>query len=52
VPLSPLLFILFISDIKDCINIDNLTQIDLQQQSVLMLLFADDIALFKTNPDT
>ena len=51
-PLSPLLFILFINDIKDCINIDKLTESDLQLLSVFMLLFADDIALFTTNPET
>ena len=51
-PLSPLLLILFINDIKDCINIDNLTESDLQLLYVFMLLFADDIALFTTNPET
>ena len=51
-PLSPLLFILFINDIKDCINIDKLTESDLQLLSIFMLLFADDIALFTTNPET
>jgi hypothetical protein len=49
-PLSPLLFILFLNDIKDCIDIDNLTNNDLELLSVFMLLFADDIVLFTTNP--
>ena len=47
-----MLFILFINDIKDCINIDKLTESDLQLLSVFMLLFADDITLFTTNPET
>jgi hypothetical protein len=48
-PLSPLLFILFINDIKDCIDVNNLTEGDLNYLSVYMLLFADDIALFSTD---
>jgi hypothetical protein len=49
-PLSPLLFILFINDIKDCINVQNLSNADLHLLSVFMLIFADDIVLFTTNP--
>ena len=51
-PLSPLLFILFINDIKESVDFENLTQNDLHILSVFMLLFADDIALFTTSPDS
>ena len=51
-PLSPLLFILFINDIKNCIDFENLTEKDLNLLSVFMLLFADDIAIFTTSPDS
>ena len=49
-PLSPLLFILFINDVTEIIEYNNLTQNDLDILSVFMLLFADDIALFTTDP--
>ena len=49
-PLSPLLFILFVNDISHNINFNNLTDSDIEQLSLYMLLFADDIALFTTNP--
>jgi len=48
-PLSPLLFILFINDVNDCIHNNNLTENDL---SIYMLLFADDFALFTTKPES
>ena len=51
-PLSPLLFILFINDVNDCIDNNNLTENDLRLLSIYMLLFADDIALFTTNPNS
>ena len=51
-PLSPLLFILFINDVKDCIDNNNLTENDMRLLSIYMLLFADDIALFTTNPES
>ena len=49
-PLSPLLFILFINDVKDNIDLLNMTESDINLLSIFMLLFADDIALFTTNP--
>ena len=51
-PLSPLLFILFINDIKESVDFEHLTQKDLYLLSVFILLFADDIALFTTSPDS
>ena len=47
---SPLLFILFINDIKDCLNFPNRTENDLRLLSVFILLFAD--ALFTTDPES
>ena len=38
--ISPLLFILFMNDIKDCLNFQNLTENDLRILSVFILLFA------------
>lgn len=49
-PLSPLLFILFINDVKDSVDFHNLTESDIDTLSIFMLLFADDIALFTTDP--
>jgi len=49
-PLSPILFILFINDINACLDLHNLTEYDLNYLSMFMLLFADDIALFTTDP--
>ena len=51
-PLSPLLFILFINDVKETFDFQNLTERDLNLLSVFMLLFADDIAIFTTNPES
>ena len=49
-PLSPLLFILFINDVQDNINVNNLSEYDINQLCIFLLLFADDIVLFTTNP--
>ena len=49
-PLSPLLFILFVNDVKDNIDFENLTDSDINLLSIFMILFADDIALFTTDP--
>jgi hypothetical protein len=51
-PLSPLLFILFVNDINENIDFNLLTENDLNQLNMCMLLFADDIALFTTNPES
>ena len=51
-PLSPLLFILFINDIVHVIDNENLDENDLSFLSIYLLLFADDIVLFTTNPAT
>ena len=49
-PLSPLMFILFINDITNSITIDNLSEKDLELLSMYLILFADDIVLFTTDP--
>ena len=51
-PLSPLLFIIFINDISESIDFQNLSGQDLHMLSVFLLLFADDIALFTTDPES
>ena len=48
-PLSPLLFILFLNDIRDSFSLGNLTQSDIEHLSVYMLMFADDMVLFTTD---
>ena len=48
-PLSPLLFILFVNDIRDSFNLENLTQSDIEHLSVYMLMFADDMVRFTTD---
>ena len=48
-PLSPLLFILLVNDIRDSFNLENLTQSDIEHLSVYMLMFADDMVLFTTD---
>ena len=49
-PLSPLLFILFINDIYENIDMNALTERDLELLSIYLILFADDIVLFTTDP--
>jgi hypothetical protein len=51
-PLSPLLFILFVNDIYSCIDFSQLSNNDINLLSMHMLLFAVDIALFTTNPES
>ena len=51
-PLSPLLFILFINDIYTNMNFNDLTNRDLELLSMYMILFADDIVLFTTDPES
>ena len=46
------LLVLFVNDIRDYIDLNNLTDTDIEQLSLYMLLFADDIALFTTNPES
>ena len=49
-PLSPLLFLLFINDINQHIDVSSLTEKDLNTLSMFLILFADDIVLFTTDP--
>ena len=46
------MFILFVNDVKDIINTNDLSEDDLNLLSVYILLFADDIALFTTNANS
>ena len=49
-PLSPLLFILFINDIAENLDFDSYKDSDLELLSKYLILFADDLVLFTTNP--
>lgn len=51
-PLSPLLFILFINDIVQSIDFNQLTEKDPNMLSMYLILFADDIVLFTTDHDS
>ena len=48
-PLSPILFILFVNDINDAFDINNLTDDDLDILSIYLLMFADDMVVFTTD---
>ena len=48
-PLSPILFLLFVNDISDSIDFNNLTENDMNRLSIVLLLFVDDLALFTTD---
>ena len=48
-PLSLILFFLFVNDISDSIDFNNLTENDMNRLSLFLLLFADDLALFTTD---
>lgn len=51
-PSSPLLFMLFVNDINDCIN-TNLSDIfTINELKIFLILFADDQALFAKSPET
>ena len=52
-PLSPILFILFINYIADNLNFNELTdkyRVRLDLLSMFLILFADDVVLFTTDP--
>ena len=49
-PLSPIVFILFINDNAENLNLNDLTDKDLDLLSMFLILFADDIVLFTTDP--
>jgi len=40
--LSPLLFILFVNDISNIVDFNNLTDLDIAQLSLYLFMFADD----------
>jgi len=48
-PLSPMLFLLFVNDISDSIDFNNLTQNNMNRLSIVLLLCTDDLALFTTD---
>ena len=48
-PLSLILFLLFVNDISDSIDFNNLTQNNMNRLSIVLLLCADDLALFTTD---
>ena len=48
--MSPILFILFINDNVENLNFNDLTDNDLDLLSMFLILFADDIVLFTTDP--
>ena len=49
-PPSPILFIIFINDINASLDFSKMTKNDLNYLSLYMLLFADNIVLFTTDP--
>ena len=49
-PLSPILFILFINDIRNALDFSTMSEKGLNYLSLHKLLFADDIVLFTTDP--
>jgi hypothetical protein len=49
-PLSPLLLTLFINDIAENLPFDTMTDKDLELVSMYLILSADDIVLFTTDP--
>lgn len=49
-PLSPLLFILFVNDVSSNLDFNSLTENDLNQLCIFMILFADDMVIFTTDP--
>ena len=51
-PLSPILFILFINDIIKHVDLEKMTDTDLELLSKYLIAFADDIVLFTTNPES
>lgn len=52
-PLSPLLFILFINDVKNTLHyeLNRVSENDLNLLQFLKLLLADDIVIFSTDPN-
>ena len=51
-PLSPILFLFFLNDIIDNLDFNSLADSDLELLSKYLILFADDIVLFTTNPES
>ena len=45
-PLSPRMSILFVNDISNIVDFNNLTDLDIAQLSLYLPIFADDIAVF------
>jgi hypothetical protein len=50
--LPPILFILFVNDILETIDFNQMTETDLELLNKYLILFADDIVLFTTNPNS
>ena len=49
-PLSPILFLFFVNDIVENFDFNSLSDKDLDLLSRYLILFADDIVLFTTDP--
>lgn len=51
-PLSPILFVLYVNDINDSLDFNNLTESDFNRLASYLFVFADDIALFTADKNS